>query len=319
MTTFAAPIEIDVVDSHTEGEPTRIVIAGGPDLGSGEMRARREVFRERFDHIRSAVVCEPRGSDVWVGGLLCESPAANCVAGVIFFTTAGFLGMCGHGTIGFMATLHYLGRIQPGRHRIATPVGIVTATLHDATRVSVENVPSYRLRKDVELDVPDYGPVVGDVAWGGNWFFLVKETAERIALNNVDRLIHVTKQIEQALWRGQVTGAAGERIDHVELYGDGTACGADSQSFVLCPGGSYDRSPCGTGTSAKLACLAEDGRLRPGEPWRQAGILGSVFECSYRRGEGGSIVPTISGRAFISGRGKLILHAADPFRFGVRG
>lgn len=310
--------EIEVIDSHTEGEPTRIIVAGGPDLGGGDMRQRRDVFRRDFDHIRSAVVCEPRGSDVLVGGLFCDSPDPNCAAGVIYFTTAGFLGMCGHGTIGFMVTLHYLGRIQPGVHKLATPVGVVTTTLHDAARVSVQNVPAYRLRKDVAVDVPDYGRVIGDVAWGGNWFFLVKETRERIALENVDRLIRITRQIEGALAQAGITGAQGERIDHVELFGDGSAVDADSQNFVLCPGGSYDRSPCGTGTSAKLACLAADGVLKPRQVWRQAGILGGIFESSYEPSDDERIIPSISGRAYVLGRGKLLLQRDDPFRFGIR-
>jgi 4-hydroxyproline epimerase len=312
------PTAIEVVDSHTEGEPTRIIVAGGPDLGAGDMRQRREVFRRNFDHIRSAVVCEPRGSEVLVGGLLCEPPDSSCTAGVIYFTTAGFLGMCGHGTIGFLVTLHHLGRIKPGQHRIATPVGVITTTLHDSARVSVQNVPAYRLRKDVAVDVPRYGRVVGDLAWGGNWFFLVKATAERIALDNVDHLTRVTKQIEAALAASGITGAGGERVDHVELFGDGSAVGADSQNFVLCPGGSYDRSPCGTGTSAKLACLAADGALQPGQVWRQAGILGGVFESFYEPCDGEKIIPTISGRAYVSGRGKLLLQNDDPFRFGIR-
>ncbi len=318
MSTRKFSTEIEVVDSHTEGEPTRIVVAGGPDLGTGDMPQRREVFRTRFDEFRSAVVNEPRGSEVLVGGLLCEPPNSSCAAGVIFFNNVNVLGMCGHGTIGLMVTLNYLGRIGPGRYRLATPVGDVTATLHDHARVTVENVPAYRFRKQVVVNVDQYGTVEGDIAWGGNWFFLVKETAERISLDNVERLTRVTKMIEVALANSGITGASGERIDHIELYGSGSAVDADSQNFVLCPGGAYDRSPCGTGTSAKLACLAEDGLLQPGQTWRQAGILGSCFEASYERRPDGAIIPFVTGRAFISAHSRLLLQADDPFRFGIR-
>ncbi len=319
MTAQSFSTEIEVIDSHTEGEPTRIVVAGGPNLGSGDMLQRREIFRTQFDEFRSAVITEPRGSDVLVGGLLCEPPDSSYAAAIVFFNNTGYLGMCGHGTIGLMVTLHYLGRIGLGRYRVATPVGVVTATLHDPARVTVENVPAYRFRKQVIVEVDHYGTVVGDVAWGGNWFFLVKETPERISLDNVECLTRVTKMIEVALAKSGITGASAERIDHVELYGSGAAANADSQNFVLCPGGEYDRSPCGTGTSAKLACLADDGLLQPGQTWRQAGILGSCFDAHYERRADGAIIPFITGRAFISAHSRLLLQADDPFRFGIRG
>lgn len=310
--------EIEFLDSHTEGEPTRIVIAGGPDLGRGTLADRRDLFRTRHDALRSAIVNEPRGSNVLVGGLLCEPHDPSCDAAVIFFNSAGFLGMCGHGTIGLVVTLGYLGRISPGRIAIETPVGIVTATLHDTSRVTIANVPAFRYRSNVELEVDGYGRVVGDVAWGGNWFFLVKNSHERVALDNADALTQVTKKIEAALAQQGVTGKEGARIDHVELFGPGDSVGADSQNYVLCPGGAFDRSPCGTGTSAKLACLAAEGRLQPGQIWRQAGILGGIFETYYEPGPAGTIRPFLTGRAYPCSRGRLLLHPDDPFRFGIR-
>jgi 4-hydroxyproline epimerase len=220
--------------------------------------------------------------------------------------------------IGFLVTLGYLGRLTPGRYRIETPVGVVGATLHDGSRVTIVNVPAYRYRADVSVAVPNYGPVRGDIAWGGNWFFLVKDSTERIALDNVERLGTVTKQIERALHEQKITGKDGARIDHVELFGSGDAVNADSQNYVLCPGGAYDRSPCGTGTSAKLACLAAEGTLKPGQVWRQASILGSVFETSYERGDGDTIIPHITGRAFLCAQARILIDADDPFRFGIR-
>ncbi len=310
---------IQVIDSHTGGEPTRIIVGGGPDLGTGSLARRREIFEQNYDEIRSAVVNEPRGSDIIVGGLLCQPNDPSCVAGVIFFNTVSYLGMCGHGTIGLMVTLDYLGKIEPGVHRLETPVGIVTVELHDHRRVSVQNVPAYRYQKDVEVDVPDYGRVVGDIAWGGNWFFLVKQTKESLAVDNALHLTRVTMQIRKTLEDQGITGEDGGWIDHVELFGPPTDPANHSKNFVLCPGGTYDRSPCGTGTSAKLACLAADGDLSPGQTWRQESIIGSVFACRYDiLADNQRVVPTITGQAHISGESTLLLDPSDPYCMGIR-
>lgn len=306
---------IHVIDSHTEGEPTRVVVQGGPDLGGGALSLRLERFRAGFDALRSAVVCEPRGSDVLVGALLVPPADASCAAGVIFFNNVGYLGMCGHGTIGVVATLAHLGRIGPGRHRIETPVGVVATELHADGRVTVENVACYRSRRGAEVSVPGLGTVRGDVAWGGNWFFLT-EWSLPIALSEVDTLTDAAWRIRLALAAAGVTGEGGAEIDHIELFGKPGA-GADSRSFVLCPGRAYDRSPCGTGTSAKIACLAEDGKLAPGAIWRQQSVIGSAFDASYRR-DGARIIPSITGRAWITGDARLVFDPADPFRFGIR-
>lgn len=295
--------EIEYVDSHTGGEPTRTLIAGGPFLGTGTMAERMAVMRRDFDFVRSAAVNEPRGSDVMVGALLCEPD------GVIFFNNVGYLGMCGHGAIGVIATLAYLGRIQPGELVLDTPVGAVTATLHADGRVSIGNVPSYRYLKDVTVSVEGMGSVIGDVAWGGNWFFLVDGHGRVLSLENVDELTDVARRIRQALQAAGVTGAEGAEIDHIELF-------ENNRNFVLCPGKAYDRSPCGTGTSAKLACLAADGKLAPGEVWLTESIIGSVFEGTYQT-EGAYIRPMITGRAWISAHGRLILDPSDPFVHGI--
>jgi 4-hydroxyproline epimerase len=307
---------ISIIDSHTGGEPTRLILDGGPDLGSGPLAQRLERFQRDFDHLRRAVVGEPRGSDVLVGALLCEPHAPGCAAGVIFFNNVGFLGMCGHGTMGLVASLAWLGRLRPGVHRIDTPVGVVEATLHEDGSVAIENVPAWREHAGVKVDVDGLGVVTGDVAWGGNWFFLVDADAHGIALDvaRVDELTAATSAIGRALQRAGVTGSGGALIDHIELYGRSPA-GADARNFVLCPGKAYDRSPCGTGTSAKLACLAADGVLDPGALWRQESIIGSVFEASYRRGDAG-IVPTIRGRAWVNCEARLVFDRDDPFRFG---
>mgnify|MGYP001024581702 FL=1 len=308
---------IQVVDSHTGGEPTRVVVSGGPDLGGGSMADRLAVFRDRHDAFRSTVVNEPRGSDVMVGALLCEPVSPESAAGVIFFNNVGYLGMCGHGTIGLGATLAHLGRIGPGTHTIETPVGDVAMTLEDDGSVSFENVPSRRAAKGVAVDVPGLRSYVGDVAWGGNWFFLVQDHGETLESSNVERLTDVAWRIRKALEAQGIRGSDGGEIDHIELFGPPTVAGADSRSFVLCPGKAYDRSPCGTGTSAKLACLVADGKLAEGQVWRQESIIGSVFEGSARIVDG-VIRPRIRGTAYVNAEATLLIHPNDPFGAGIR-
>ena len=308
--------QVRVVDSHTGGEPTRVVLEGGPDLGTGPLALRRALFTREHDRFRTAIVAEPRGHEAVVGALVVAPHAADCAAGVVFFDGAGTLGMCGHGTIGLVATLAHLGRITPGRHRIDTPVGAVDATLHDDGRVTIANVPSFRHARDVRVEVPGYGAVAGDVAWGGNWFYLVREHGLPIGLEHREALTRFTSAVREALRAAAVTGDGGADVDHVELFGPSDV--ADSRNFVLCPGGAYDRSPCGTGTSAKLACLAADGRLAPGAVWRQESVTGSVFEGSYEPGADGRIRPRITGRAYVTAEATLLLDDDDPLCWGLR-
>jgi 4-hydroxyproline epimerase len=307
-----------VVDSHTGGEPTRIIVAGGPRAPAGSMVERLEWFRNNCDSLRRTVANEPRGSDVVVGAALFESEEAGCAAGVIFFNNVGYLGMCVHGTIGLMVTLAYLGKIQAGEHRIETPVGIVAATLHDGMDVTVKNVPCYRAAANVAVQVPGYGTVHGDIAWGGNWFFLVNDNPLELSVSNIGQLTDLAWAIRVALQRNRITGADHKEIDHIELYGPSKIPGVHSKNFVLCPGKAYDRSPCGTGTSAKLACLYADGKLNPGEVWRQESIVGSVFEGTVQS-QNGRVVPSIKGSAFITADANLVVDPRDPFRFGISG
>lgn len=303
---------IRIIDSHTGGEPTRVVVEGGPDLGNGSLAERRDRFGGSFDRFRSAVANEPRGSDVMVGALLVPPTDPGCAAGVIFFNNVGYLGMCGHGTIGVVVTLAHMGRIGPGEHRIETPVGTVKATLHPSGEVSVENVASYRKQKAATVDVPGVGPVTGDVAWGGNWFLLIEKHGMTLSLEHLDALTEYCWSVRRAFNAGGFP-----EIDHVELFGPPSMPRANSKSFVLCPGKAYDRSPCGTGTSAKLACLAEDGKLAEGAPWVQESIIGSCFTGRYTRC-GDQIIPTIAGTAYVDAEATLLLDESDPFRWGIR-
>jgi 4-hydroxyproline epimerase len=287
------------IDSHTEGEPTRVIIEGGPDLGSGSMQERIERFAQEFDHVRRAINLEPRGSEALVGALLVEPTRDDCVAGILFFNNTGYLGMCGHGTIGTAVTLAYMGKIGPGVSNFETPA-------------------SYRYRSDVTVDVPDYGAVTGDIAWGGNWFFLARDTPCPINLGNERALTDAALKVQQALRDQDITGRDGGEIDHIEFFSAAQSEEANSRNFVLCPGGAYDRSPCGTGTSAKIACLADAGVLAPDTDWIQESVIGSRFIARYSLNDQGEIIPSITGRAFICSEGTLVQQPGDPFAAGIR-
>lgn len=302
---------IEVVDSHTAGEPTRVVVGGGPDLGGGPLAGRCARFAREFAGLRAGIVCEPRGSDVWVGALLAEPHEPDCQAGVVFFNNAGTLGMCGHGAIGLVETLHHLGRLDTAKVRLDTPVGVVAAERRANGEVSFENVPSYRAAAGVVVSLPGGRTVTGDVAWGGNWFFLTGDHDLPLHADHIPELTAFATALRHA-----VNEQGHPEIDHVELTGRGLAPDADGRNFVLCPGLAYDRSPCGTGTSAKVACLAADGKLAEGERWVQEGILGTRFEARYRW-EDGKAVATITGRAFITAESRLVFHQEDPFIEGI--
>ena len=305
--------QIQVIDSHTAGEPTRLVVTGGPPLGDGPLEVRAARLGGEFDPWRSAIVNEPRGSDAMVGALLCTPHRPDCRFGVIFFNNVGVLGMCGHGTIGLLVSLAYRGELAPGAVRIDTPVGAVDAELRDDGSVALLNVPSYRKVQGAVFEVPGVGKVRADVAWGGNWFLLVERHELSVELRNVEALTDFAWRVRQA------ANAQGyPQVDHVELFAE--VPGADSRNFVLCPGKAYDRSPCGTGTSAKLACLAADGALAEGEEWVQESLIGSRFTASYRwlDREAGQIAPTIVGRAFVNADTTLLLDPRDPFCWGIR-
>lgn len=301
-----------LIDSHTGGEPTRVVIEGLPDLGGGTIAAKRDRLKRDFDRYRTAVIGEPRSSEVAVGAYLLPSDEADY--GVIFFNNVGYLGMCGHGTIGLVATLAHLGRIAPGAVTFETPVGIVKAELHQDGSASFENVPSYRHRKDLRVKLGSLGDITGDVAYGGNWFFISSVQGNEVDRSRIGALEVFTSLVQDVLNVEGITGGNGAPIDHIELTG-ASFC-ADARNYVRCPGGEYDRSPCGTGTSAKLACLYEDGKLPEGQIYRIESIIGSIFEGSIRK-EGDRLIPTIKGRAFVNGEVDVIIDPDDPFAWGI--
>jgi len=308
--------KVSFIDSHTGGEPTRVVLDGFPALKSPTLSGRVAELQGQHDQYRAAVCSEPRASEITVGALLMPPVESGSIGSVIFFNNVGYLGMCGHGAIGVIATLHYLGRIATGVHKLDTPAGTVTCTLHDDGTIAIENVLSYRDRHNIEVAVEGFGTVIGDIVWGGNWFFLVDASEHAFGREHIPELMKFARAIRDALGRQSVTGKDGAEIDHVELFGKPSTPAYDSRNFVLCPGSEYDRSPCGTGTSAKLACLAADGKLAEGETWQQEGIVGSVFEGSYQQAANG-VIPTIRGRAFMCGEGSLLFDPNDPFQWGM--
>lgn len=314
--------KITCIDSHTGGEPTRVVLQGFPDMRDLPLPAVVQALRVSHDRYRKATVCEPRGNDVLVGALLLAPRQAASLASVVFFNNVGYLGMCGHGTIGLMASLEHLGRITAGRYALDTPVGTVQVELHGRGVASIDNVPAYRHRAKVPLNVPGYGAVTGDVGWGGNWFFLCPAPGDSIVIADVPELTRYAAAVRSALAANGITGRDGAEIDHIELMAPPALPHNSGRNFVLCPGGAYDRSPCGTGTSAKLACLAADGKLEPAAVWRQESVLGSVFEGSYAWVEGTAtaarqVQPRIRGQAHICGETTLLLDPQDPYCWGV--
>jgi 4-hydroxyproline epimerase len=303
------PASIRVIDSHTEGEPTRVVLDGWPQPSGDTMAARRESMRRDADHLRRAVICEPRGHDALVGALLTPPVESSSAAGVIFFNNVGYLGMCGHGTIGVVRTLEYLGRLSAGTVKLDTPVGTVAAELDTDGTVTIRNVAARCHACDVAVDVPGLGRVVGDIAYGGNWFFITHLADQPLTMARQVELSRLTIAIMDALRDQGITGANGAEIDHVELSAP------DGRNFVMCPGGAYDRSPCGTGTSAKLAALHARGLLAPGQVFEPESITGGRFT-SWLEQRHGELIPFIRGHAFVTGETTLRFDTTDPFRAG---
>ena len=341
---------IPFLDSHTGGEPTRLITSLPFDLGTGSVADKLSTLKKNHDDLRRTVLLEPRGSDVLVGAYLVPPADPTCQLGVIYFNNVGYLGMCGHGTIGLIASLAYLGKVQPGVIRVETPVGVVEATLHPMpsslrgtngvsdeaipnndeeiasgeeqerprndmypNKVSVQNIPAYRHLTHIPVTV-DGKTIHGDVAWGGNWFFLVHDHGHAVNMQNLEALTDFSWRVREQLTANGITGTNGAEIDHVELFASTPE--ADSKSFVLCPGKAYDRSPCGTGTSAKLACLYGDGKLQVGQTWKQQSVVGSIFEGSIHL-DGDKIIPTITGEAWVMSEGTILVDERDPFGKGI--
>ena len=307
-----------VIDSHTGGEPTQVILDGGPDLGGGSVADRARCLAEQHRDFCHTLTREPRGQPGLVGALLVEPHDPSCDVGVIYFDSHAVLGMCGHGTIGLAATLAHTGRFRVGGHRIETPAGPVELNLADANTVTITNIESRRSQAGVVVEVAGLGTVTGDVAYGGNWFFIVDPSPIPVLPENIDRLTEATLVLRHALTEQGIAGDSGETIDHVIFQGEPSRPGIHSRNFVLCPNGAYDRSPCGTGSSARLACLAAEGRLEPGEEIIQESVIGSTFRLSYQPGIAGGVIPRITGAAYVTAESKLVFSDGDPFLNGIQ-
>lgn len=310
------PQQIEVIDSHTAGEPTRVVTRGWPEVIGSTMQERREYLRKNHDHLRRAVVCEPKGHDAIVGALLTPPVNPGSLSGVIFFNDVGYLGMCGHGLIGTVETLRFMGVLTGDRVQLDTPAGTVTADIQADGTVVCANVPGYLFRPNVAVNVPGLGKVTGDIGYGGNWFFLVDSYGGELTMSRIDELMRDTKAIRRALEDQDIKGPAGERIDHIELYGKPKDPRAHSKNFVLCPGNAYDRSPCGTGTSAKMAVMNAKGQLAVGQKWVQESITGSLFEGNLEQ-HNGHLIPVVRSKAYVVSRATLYFNPEDPFAGGI--
>ncbi len=306
-----------VIDSHTGGEPTRVILDGGPDLGSGSLVERAQILAAEHQEFCNSILLEPRGHPAMVGALLVNATDPESATGVIYFDADAVLGMCGHGTIGLAVTLAHLGRIDIGTHQIETPAGKIEVQLLDANTVEVTNIESRRVREAVSVEVSGLGTITGDVAYGGNWFFIVDPSPIPVLPTNLRALTDATIAIREATIKQGIGGEEGQPIDHVVFQGSSTNADVHSRNFVLCPDNSYDRSPCGTASSARLACLAADGRLLPGDIIIQESVIGSPYRLSYQPGIKGGIIPTITGQAFVMAECTLIFDECDPYKNGI--
>ena len=314
------PERLRVIDSHTIGEPTRVVLdeslVAGLDLGGGSVRDRRDQFRDRCDHVRSALVGDPRGTTAMVGVILVPPADPTCRFGAFYVNRVGYLDMCGHATIGLAVTLGARGIIEPGDFRLESPAGVVGVTWHGGGEAAFECVPPRRIAQNLALACDDGSQVTGDVATSGLWFYLCRDHGILVEPTAIPALTARAWSIRRALEARGISGDGGEVIDHVVLLGPPRDPGNDGRAFVLCPDGAFDRSPCGTGTSALVGCLFEDGILTAGRTWRQESVLGGVYEASIRR-ERDILVPTVRGRAWLTAETTLHFAGDDPYRTGL--
>jgi 4-hydroxyproline epimerase len=315
-----APRHVRVIDSHTIGEPTRLVLDDaflhGLDLGTGSVRSRRDVFRSRYDHLRRALVADPRGVEAMVGVILVPPSDPTCDFGALYCNRVGYLDMCGHATIGLAVSLGHIGRIKPGAFRLETPAGIVGVEWHGGSEASIQSVSPRRIHRMLSIACRDGTTVNGDVATSGLWFFICRDHGIPVVPDAIPRLLEKAWMIRRSLEAAGITGDAGEPIDHIVLMGQALDPANSARNFVLCPDGAFDRSPCGTATSALVGCLYEDGHLDEGAAWRQESILGGLYESSIRR-QGGVLIPTVRGRAWITAEATLHFAEDDPYRTGL--
>jgi 4-hydroxyproline epimerase len=319
------------IDAHTCGNPVRVVAGGGPPLNGATMSERRQDFIARYDWIRTGLMFEPRGHDVMSGSILYEPMRDDCDAAILFIETSGCLPMCGHGTIGTVTVLIEEGLVTPkreGRLVLEVPAGIVEAeyrrdNLDNVVEVRIRNIPSFLYRSGIDVDVEGFGRVVFDVAYGGNFYAIIEPQAsypglDAISAFDIQRLSPIIRRLindKYSLVHPDDPTISGLR--HILWAGQPHHPEAHARNAVFYGEKAIDRSPCGTGTSARMAQKAARGELKVGDDFVHESIIGSLFhgrvEASAKVGPFDAIVPSVAGQAWITGHNTIFLDERDPF------
>jgi len=321
-----------VIDSHTAGHPTRIVVGGLPKVRGGSVAQKRDYIKSKMDYIRTLLCNEPRGHSCMYGAFLVEPSSEDADFGVIFFSTASYDDMCGHGTIGVATVLtemNMVRREEPTTEvTFETPAGLVRVETKvvggKVKSVSFVNVPAFLYKKDISIDVPGYGEVKGDVAFGGNWFFYVnaKEIGVRVRSENVDALaragIAIKNEFNKEFDLVHPTNPnISRKLLATSIIDIPVKNKNADQNNIVVEGKWVDRSPCGTGTSGRMAVLFAKNKLGLNEDFVNESITGETFRGRLigetKVGEYPAVVPEITGNAYITGFNHIILDPDDPF------
>jgi 4-hydroxyproline epimerase len=321
------------IDGHTAGNPVRLVAGGAPLLRGASMSARRQDFLARFDWIRTGLCLEPRGHDMMSGGFLYPPTRDDADVGILFIETSGCLPMCGHGAIGMVTFGLEHGLItarEPGRLRIEVPAGVVDATYGvEAGKVAwvrLRNVPAYVAARDLRIEVPGFGPLTVDIAYGGNFYAIIEPQGPYAGLDDLGagRLIALSRTIRAMLrqtWEPvHPLDPTIRGVSHVLWADKPRSAGADGRNAVFYGEGAIDRSPCGTGTSARIAHLVGQGKLAPGGAFVSESYIGSRFvgraEALTDLAGHPAVIPSIEGGARATGFNTLWIDRSDPFWAG---
>jgi len=323
------------IDGHTAGNPVRLVAGGAPLLKGASMSERRQDFMTRFDWIRTGLCFEPRGHDMMSGGFLYPPTRADTDVGILFIETSGCLPMCGHGTIGMVTFGLEHGLIQPaepGRLRIEVPAGVIDVAYETegdkVTAVRITNVPAYVAAKGIKVDVEGIGPLTIDVAYGGNYYAIIEPQGAYTGLDDLGaaRLIDLSGRIRDAVRAVyepvHPLDPTIRGVSHILWADVPRGDGADGRNAVFYGDKAIDRSPCGTGTSARLAHLADSGRLAPGDRFVHESYIGSRFigrvEAATQLGDQAAIIPSIEGSAIATGFNTIWIDRSDSFWEGFQ-
>jgi len=325
---------IHAIDSHTMGESTRIIISGMPIIPGKTMAEKKEYLEKNLDYLRTAVMHEPRGHKDMFGSIITSTTSPEADLGIIFMDGGGYLNMCGHGSIGAATVAVETGMVEV--HEPITnivleaPAGLVKAQVKvehgKAKEVSVVNVPSFLYKRDLQVEVPDIGKVTFDISFGGSFFALVKDSELKVQIEpknaNIisERAMKLRDIINKEIKVQHPTQPHIKTVDLVEVYGDPKSQDANYQNVVIFGSGQVDRSPCGTGTCAKMAALYAKGELKINEVFVYESIINTKFKGRVLEetlvGEFKAIIPEITGSAFITGFNHFVIDEDDPVKYG---